>query len=433
MRKSNLFKISIFVFYVILFFISQTLIVVEGNTTLTFTEHSISSDCEGALHACTIDIDLDGDIDIVTSASEGDKISLWKNSDNDFTEFVIDDSFDEVLHIHVVDLDLDGDIDIMGGAQKGNELAWWENVDMTFTKYVVATDISSAHSLYSGDIDQDGDLDLFSTGDDDISWWENDGQQSFSKHLLVNRTSSYAQGFIRYIYALDLDNDTDIDFISGDNIWGATTADTIYYWLNDGNQVFTQKTVEGTSYAQFHGFDVIDLDKDGDIDLCAANPDKKQIDWFENDGQLNFTQHTVTNTFDGANDVHPGDIDGDGDLDLIAAAYHDDKISWFENDGSQLFTEHIIRENFNGAHYCMLSDINKDGLSDVLGLAWEGDEVIWWEQTTSESTTTTTTIESTTLSSDFTSSTSTTTSLPTSGFGFIIVFCAIYLFKIKRR
>lgn len=401
--------------------------VVEGNTNLTFVEHNISSECEGALHACTIDIDLDGDIDIVTSASEIDTITLWENSGDNFTEYVIDDSFDEVLHIQVVDLDLDGDIDILGGAQKGNELAWWENDDMTFTKYIVASDIVAAHSLYSGDVDQDGDLDLFSTSDDDISWWENDGQQSFTKYTLLQRTSSPSQGFIRYIYALDLDNDTDIDFISGDNIWGATTADTIYYWLNNGSQTFTQKTVEGISYTQFHGFDVVDLDKDGDIDLCTASPDKKQLDWFENDGQLNFTQHTVTNTFNGANDVHPGDIDDDGDLDLIAAAYHDDKISWFENDGDQVFTEHVINKNFDGAHYCMISDINKDGLNDVLGLAWEGDEVIWWEQTMSEFTTTTTTTDTTTTS------TTTTSSLSTSRFGIVIVICTIILSKFKKR
>jgi hypothetical protein len=381
MRKINSFKINKFIFCIALFFIIQTMIGINGNANLTFVEHTISTDCKGALYACTIDIDLDGDIDIVTSASESDIISWWENIEYNFTEHIIDDSFDEVLHIHVVDLDDDGDIDIMGGSQMGNELAWWENDEMIFTKHVVATNIMYAHSLYSGDIDKDGDLDLFSTSNNDISWWENDGQQVFTKHTLISRAFSSTQGFIRYIYALDLDNDTDIDFISGNNVWGSgTTVDTIYYWLNDGNQIFTQKMVEGVFYAQFHGFHVIDLDQDGDIDLCATSPSKNQIDWFENDGQLNFTQYTIVTTFNGANDVHTGDLDKDGDLDLIAAAYFDDKISWFENNGSQNFTEHVIRDNFDGAHYCMFSDINKDGLYDVLGLAWEGDELSWWEQ-----------------------------------------------------
>lgn len=386
MLRFSSFKSILFSFWVVLLFSSsQTLIGVDSTANLTFAEHTISTDCRGALHAATIDIDLDGDIDIVTSASKSDKISWWENNDYDFTEHIIDDSFDEVLHIHAVDLDFDGDIDILGGSQGGNELAWWENVDLVFTKRVVATNFTAAQALYSGDIDEDGDLDLFSTSNNDISWWENDGQQAFTKHTLINRPISSTRGFIRYIYAGDLDNDNDIDFISGDNVWSSsTTDDTIYYWLNDGNQVFTQKTVENITYAQFHGFEVIDLDQDGDIDLLATSPNRNQIDWFENDGQLNFTQHTVINTFAGANDVHPGDIDNDGDLDLIAAAYFDDKISWFENDGSQNFAEHVLRENFDGAHYGLFSDINQDGQYDVVGLAWEGNELIWWEQTTKQ-------------------------------------------------
>ncbi len=388
MRRFQLFKISVFVFCIICLCFSNLILIRSGSAAnLTFTEHIISTECNGALHACTIDIDLDGDIDIITTASEGDTISLWKNNDYQFTEQIIDDSFDEVIHIHAVDLDLDGDIDIMGGSQRGHELAWWKNEDMTFTKQVLATNIYGAQSLYSGDIDKDGDLDLFSTSNDDISWWENDGQQTFTKHTLITRTAASGRGFIRHLYAVDLDNDADIDFISGDNVWMASTGeDTIYYWLNDGNQVFTQKTVEGITYAQFHGFHVIDLDQDGDIDLCATSPNGNQIDWFENDGQLNFSQHTVTNTFAGANSVYPGDLDGDGDLDLIASAYFDDKISWFENDGSQDFTEHVLRENFDGAQYCMLSDINQDGQYDIVGLAWEEDEFAWWEQTTGKET-----------------------------------------------
>ncbi|MHA2233499.1 MAG: FG-GAP-like repeat-containing protein, partial [Candidatus Hodarchaeales archaeon] len=142
MLRFSSFKSILFVFWVgLLFLSSQTLLGVASTANLTFAEHSISTDCRGALHATTLDIDLDGDIDIVTSASKSDKISWWENNDYDFTEYIIDDSFDEVIHINAVDLDFDGDIDIMGGSQGGNELAWWENIDLAFTKRVVATNI----------------------------------------------------------------------------------------------------------------------------------------------------------------------------------------------------------------------------------------------------------------------------------------------------
>ena len=389
MKKSHSFKCLLFVFFVFIFLLGGVVSDGFAKPDLTFKKHRLTADFEGALHGYAVDLDLDEDVDFITSASQIDTISWWENTDNKFSEHVIDNSFDGVLHIHAVDLDLDGDIDISGGAQIGNELAWWENDgEMVFTKHIV-DNIVAARSLYSGDIDQDGDLDLYSTSDNDISWWENDGLQNFTKHTLISRATPTSRGFIRHIFAVDLDKDTDIDFISGDNVWRSVPTDnTIYYWLNDGNQNFTQFTIPEKSYSEFHGFDVIDLDQDGDFDLCATSPNHDQIDWFENDGQLNFSQHTVVNTFDGANDVHAGDIDDDGDFDLIAAAYFDDEISWFENDGNQHFTEHVIGSNFDGAQTCWLSDINGDNLTDVLGLAWESGEVSWWEQTTGSSSST---------------------------------------------
>ena len=203
MLKGNTFDKILLLFFCLFLFTNQFSLGICFVTDLSFTEHLISSDLDGALHACTIDLDLDGDIDIVTSASNSDRISFWNNDNLQFTEQIIDNSFDEVLHIHVVDLDLDGDLDILGGAQAGNELAWWENSDMAFSKRLVSNSIIGAHSLHSGDIDQDGDLDLFSTGNNDVSWWENDGSQVFTQHILHYRPVSSTKGFVRYIYAVD--------------------------------------------------------------------------------------------------------------------------------------------------------------------------------------------------------------------------------------
>ena len=45
-----------------------------------------------------------------------------------------------------------------------------------------------------------------------------------------------------------------------------------------------------------------------------------EITWWENDGNENFTEHTIDDDFDGAYDVYATDLDSDGDVDILGAA-----------------------------------------------------------------------------------------------------------------
>jgi len=59
------------------------------------------------------------------------------------------------------------------------------------------------------------------------------------------------------------------------------------------------------------------------------------ITWWENDGEQNFTEHTIAANFDGANSVYAADIDSDGDMDVLGAAWGADEITWWESDLDQ--------------------------------------------------------------------------------------------------
>ncbi|GAG80366.1 unnamed protein product, partial [marine sediment metagenome] len=71
----------------------------------------------------------------------------------------------------------------------------------------------------------DNDIDVIgaSANYDDISWWENDGSENFTEHVI----DSNLDGAIA-VYAIDIDNDTDIDVLSA-----ARDADDISWWEND--------------------------------------------------------------------------------------------------------------------------------------------------------------------------------------------------------
>ena len=77
------------------------------------------------------------------------------------------------------------------------------------------------------------------------------------------------------------------------------------------------------------GIELVDLDKDGDVDVLYTNGDtfdnsyvnpSHGVQWFENLGGMQFAYHRLTD-MPGAYRALAGDIDLDGDLDVIAVAW----------------------------------------------------------------------------------------------------------------
>jgi len=109
----------------------------------------------------------------------------------------------------------------------------------------------------------------------------------------------------------------------------------------------------------------IDLDNDGDVDLLSASEYDDKIAWYENDGRENFTMHVISTAADEASSVYATDLDGDGDVDVLSASADDDKIAWYENDGQANFTEHVISNSADGAWSVYATDVDGDGDVDV--------------------------------------------------------------------
>ena len=57
----------------------------------------------------------------------------------------------------------------------------------TFTKHTISTSAYAAYVVYPADIDGDGDMDVLSAsgGDNTIAWYENDGSESFTEHVIT--------------------------------------------------------------------------------------------------------------------------------------------------------------------------------------------------------------------------------------------------------
>ena len=225
--------------------------------------------------------------------------------------------------VYAVDMDSDGDMDVLSASAHDNKIAWYENDGSeSFIEYVISDSSDDLYTVYASDMDSDGDMDVLSaSGDDDkIVWYKNDGNQSFTEHII---SSSVDYG--RDVYAADVDGDGDMDALSA-----SSQNDKIAWHENDGNESFTEHTISSSANFARSVFSV-DMDLDGDMDVLSASRDDDKIAWYENDGSESFTEYVISDSADNAISVYATDIDGDGDMDVLSASRDDDKIVWYEN------------------------------------------------------------------------------------------------------
>ncbi|MDP8208903.1 MAG: T9SS type A sorting domain-containing protein [Candidatus Electryonea clarkiae] len=67
------------------------------------------------------------------------------------------------------------------------------------------------------------------------------------------------------------------------------------------------------------------------MDIIGAATTDNDIAWWENDGDQDFTEHTISGNYNFATHVHVGDIDDDNDIDIVSAGQNANKITWWEN------------------------------------------------------------------------------------------------------
>ena len=347
------------------------LITLTGHAQPQFTEHSIADNFNGAWNVHAADIDDDGDVDVLGSASISNSILLWENDgEQNFNEHVIASRYAEARAVSAFDVDGDGDLDILGVAHEGDEVTWWEQIDnLDFNEHTISREVDGPYDIQAVDLDQDGSVDVVVAGFNraDIWWFENDGDQNFQQHLLVDDYFNVVS-----VDVADIDRDGDLD------VAGAQWLPGIISWFeNDGRQDFDQQVIT-EDFPRTMSVHLADLDADGDVDILGTSREANTIAWWENE-DLRFTQHVITNNFESAWDVSTADLDSDGDLDVLGAASSADRIAWWENDGEQEFVEHTIVEEYDAALSVYAADMNDDGFLDVLTAAYNGNSITWWE------------------------------------------------------
>jgi hypothetical protein len=228
------------------------------------------------------------------------------------------------------DFDNDGDADmLMASGLPVYSVALFENKNGLLSKTVSQTlgarDYSE--SAIFADFDSDGDLDIVATygKKGTVVVYDNDGGR-FDQGTLVYRDDKVA--WCQRVYCIDIDSDGDKELFCAKGPWGPPGASVALARQADSK---TMKVVwRSAAHTGFHAFDFGDVDKDGDLDIAAADWGGRSVSLFLQDNGVIAKSPVWTSRTDGpVHEVSFGDVDGDGDLDLAAGCL--DRALVFEN------------------------------------------------------------------------------------------------------
>ena len=303
----------------------------ENDGSQNFTNHIIDNAINGAIYVAVVDANNDGNKDLLLNAYDGNALYLYANLGGTPISFSPKLTLDAAAigsnYAAAADFDGDNILDAVNANYGGGELAWYKwDGNISIVKNIIDAAIPAVSSVETGDLNADGNTDLIVAAGNALYWYANDGAGNFTKNNIP--ASNGFNGAIT-AYFVDFDGDSDLDIIGS-----ASALDEVAWFENDGNQVFTKHIVgSGVDYASY-GM-ATDFNNDGNMDVVVSATNTDELLWFENDGtNLVFTQHVAATaaTVGDSYAIDLNDIDGDGDIDVALTAPGPNKLFWLEND-----------------------------------------------------------------------------------------------------
>ncbi|MEM8616620.1 MAG: FG-GAP-like repeat-containing protein, partial [Pseudomonadota bacterium] len=232
-----------------------------------------------------------------------------------------------------IDVDGDGDLDLVTGSYSGL-LRTFQNINGAFTELTGASnpfngvDLGFGSTPTSVDLDGDGDFDLISgEAGGTFRAFRNDSGSFTELTGASNPFNGFDVGFYSAPTFVDVDGDGDLDLVSGELYGTLKTFENTgsgFTELTGANNPFT-----GMNVGFYSGPAFVDVDGDGDLDLVVGASNGR-FRTFENDSGT-YTELTgsanplaaillPTGAYGGATPTF-ADIDGDGDLDAVLGQY----------------------------------------------------------------------------------------------------------------
>ena len=283
----------------------------------------------GATFAIFADYDNDGHLDLYAIAADG-RSHLFRNTGKarfeDVTRAARLDATGGVIRALFVDLDHDGDLDLVTVGPSGVH-ARRNNADGTFTDATADFGLSgagNARGVAFADFDGDGRMDLFvSRNRGSNSLFRNAGARRFEDATAASGLAT--AGGSGTVAVGDVNNDGTLDLLVAPMDSGA-----IALWLNSGHAAFARDRRSSASLGALRGVRVtaaqfVDYDNDGWLDLVLAGVPRPGgaggVVLLRNDGTGRFDDRSALLPRS-ASAGAPGatlDLGRDGDQDVMGA------------------------------------------------------------------------------------------------------------------
>lgn len=198
---------------------------------------------------------------------------------------------------HPVDIDGDGDKDVVAGVRVGASLVLYENLGgLAFRRIDLRIGGARAggFNLDFRDFNRDGRLDILAASSIGLAWLEQPAE--LAGEWTAHRIGDFEPDSLTAVVAVDIDGDGDFDAVSGGYSGGSRGSDPpapltqsmgrIGWFENpgDGRSPWVRHDVSRRQRGMFDHFVARDLDGDGDPDLVGTRGNSNPYDgvfWLE--------------------------------------------------------------------------------------------------------------------------------------------------------
>lgn len=357
-----------------------------------FVQQPIRTSQQHAQRIIPVDIDNDGDVDLINSYSLTDEVVLELNNGNNNWQMIQVGNNIVAMFAAPADFDGDGDLDIVAvglfdrntGFNTQGEVIWYEQNGSVnnWIPHSIDTNIIHPRYLDVADIDNDGDMDfaVVSSGQDNNGqgfgnaavWYENQSNGSLWTRWTIASGLTNPES----IRIGNVDNDNSLDILvaeygGGRILWYASENNPKKH---DWNERIISSNLATPSSAQFY-----DMDGDADLDVVSTFDLPGVIAWYEHPANLNNTwaTHMISSGVNEAVEFTRGDFNNDGLLDLALGSFNNGYMAVLENQTEGNYAIHSYP--YFSFTSVTSADIDSDGDLDLVTSSYDGHRVDWWK------------------------------------------------------